>query len=363
MATLTSMNQGNPNNTRVDTFYGGMIPGVTVTAPAKKKNVLSSIFEKVNNFLTSGVGGVLTSLGGSLLQNHLQKKAEQRANAEWQRRFNVQSAYNDPSAQARRLRAAGINPLSALGNSVSQATNPSVSQSSAPGVDLSGGVQSATSSGLSVATTNTEKQNERIARADAVFYEAIARNRPEQFYQAYEIQKQELENLIKKGENIDANTAQMEQLTYNASLQAISEQLGWDLTAAEIDGIYSQIGLNEANMYRIYELTPAERDQFMANVHYITEQTKGTAIHNEYLEAEKQLGILLDVENIKNSRNERMNRTWSNINGTAKTLISLLDYTPAGVGKSARSLVSRRTERYNADGVHQGTTIETRNYE
>lgn len=364
MATLTSMNQGNPNNTRVDTYYGGTIPGVTVTARAKKKNVLSSIFRGVNNFLTSGLGGVFTSLGGSLLQNHLQKKAEQRANAEWQRRFNVQSAYNDPSAQARRLRVAGINPLSALGNSVSQATNPSVSQSSAPGVDLSGGVLTASQAGLVQQQEKTEVQTEALAKLNVIYESAIANNKPEMFETALQQAKQDLDTGELNQEQMQAQTTFIEKQTWLADLHGISEMLGWELTAANIENVYSQIRLNEAQAYQIFELTDVQKQQFLANVDKLIQETEDLRARNRYKEARAELEVAIMREQEKDYRSQRRNRTWNTVfNGlstTAQCLATAATFTPAG---RTKSLVGSVTESYDADGVLSGSVHKKNIYE
>lgn len=126
---LSSMSQPTPNNT----------PLVNAE-PVKEKQVLSSAGSKValSAFETALsyipiVGPVLSTLAGAVGDHFInrseQKKAENRANVEYDRRLAEERAYNDPSAVAARLRAAGINPMAAYGNI---ASGTSASNMSAP---------------------------------------------------------------------------------------------------------------------------------------------------------------------------------------------------------------------------------------
>lgn len=89
------------------------------------------------NILGGVLGGLIdgaVGIGEMYLQNELDKEAEKRqvqmnidaenrANAEYDRRMADERAYNDPSAQAERMRSAGINPMAQLGSgSVSSST-------------------------------------------------------------------------------------------------------------------------------------------------------------------------------------------------------------------------------------------------
>lgn len=78
-------------------------------------------------------GDFLSQLFFNKRQQRQIKEAEQRSNAEWDRRFAAENAYNAPSAQAERLKAAGINPVGALsGNSPTPAASGSTNQPQAP---------------------------------------------------------------------------------------------------------------------------------------------------------------------------------------------------------------------------------------
>ncbi len=64
----------------------------------------------------------VSNLGGSLIQNAGNKKAQRRANRYNVGFWNMQNDYNHPSAQMARLREAGLNPNLIYGNSASGAS-------------------------------------------------------------------------------------------------------------------------------------------------------------------------------------------------------------------------------------------------
>lgn len=66
----------------------------------------------------SGVGNLI----GSLVGNAGNARAQRRANAHNLRMWHLQNAYNDPSAQRARLKAAGLNPNLIYGGSPSSAS-------------------------------------------------------------------------------------------------------------------------------------------------------------------------------------------------------------------------------------------------
>ena len=72
----------------------------------KGKGLLAGI----GSILGGPVGGLIGSLGSSLLTNSGQRKRQQTANRENVEFWNMQNAYNDPSAQMARLKEAGLNP-------------------------------------------------------------------------------------------------------------------------------------------------------------------------------------------------------------------------------------------------------------
>lgn len=89
----------------------------------------------MSDWISAGLGLLDTGLefGQMALQNKYTKdaelrqeqrqiEAEKRANAEYDRRMADERAYNDPTAQAERLRAAGINPMANLGQGVSSSS-------------------------------------------------------------------------------------------------------------------------------------------------------------------------------------------------------------------------------------------------
>lgn len=69
-----------------------------------------------------GMNSLSNFIGGQNAKNE-QLEAEQRENAEYDRRVADERAYNDPSAQAQRLSDAGINPLSVMAGSSTASGN------------------------------------------------------------------------------------------------------------------------------------------------------------------------------------------------------------------------------------------------
>lgn len=69
----------------------------------------------LGNLFTAGQSKSLTREGWRLQQAENQKNREYMSN-EWTRQFELQNAYNDPSAQVQRLVNAGINPSEVFGS-------------------------------------------------------------------------------------------------------------------------------------------------------------------------------------------------------------------------------------------------------
>lgn len=65
-------------------------------------------------------------------ENEEYRARDKMANAEWERRFNMENEYNDPSALMRRLSQAGINPAAALGQLTGTGGLASAGGSSSP---------------------------------------------------------------------------------------------------------------------------------------------------------------------------------------------------------------------------------------
>lgn len=83
----------------------------------------------IENMLTNGMSGAAGSLLGGIFgaigakkqfqrQKKLMQMQSQMEMDNWQKQFDAQNAYNDPSAQLERLEAAGINPLTQDGGFV-----------------------------------------------------------------------------------------------------------------------------------------------------------------------------------------------------------------------------------------------------
>ncbi len=67
--------------------------------------------------LAGGIGPGLFSLGSSLLTNKGAQRRQNLANSQNIEFWNMQNAYNDPSAQMARLKQAGLNPNLIYGQS------------------------------------------------------------------------------------------------------------------------------------------------------------------------------------------------------------------------------------------------------
>jgi len=77
----------------------------------------AGIWGTLGSILGGPVGGLIGSLGSSLLTNSGAKKRQATANRENVEFWNMQNAYNDPSAQMARLKKAGLNPNLIYGQS------------------------------------------------------------------------------------------------------------------------------------------------------------------------------------------------------------------------------------------------------
>lgn len=142
-----------------------------------KSQKTASFIDKFSSILSAfsktGFARTLADFGldlvGGAIQNKWQKDAESRANAEWQRRFDLENVYNHPLAQANRFRQAGINPLSGLGLST-PAGSPAVSLSSAPegpnGTPIAGNEQVLAQQNLAVAQALTETYKQNLLQSE-----------------------------------------------------------------------------------------------------------------------------------------------------------------------------------------------------
>lgn len=356
-------------------YWGGRIPDITVTPhnlvdasmkmPQQNNKIdFKDVFSKLFNF----VGGFsdLISQGWSYREAQKEREwnrqqqieAEERAMARWKEQFGLINEYNNPVAMAQRYRQAGINPLSAMTNSAgatASSATPSYSASNMPTANMPSNfgnlIEAFASNNLKDAQTEHEKVLTAIAEYERVYQAAIADNRPEQYFKAYDILVQEYENMIKQGENIEALTAQYEQATYLAMLQSVSEALGWELTAAQIDNYVSSTLLQNTQAWQIEQLTPEQRMQLHHSVQLIMSQTENQHIKNSWEGTLLRLESEQREESVKNSRNERMNRTWNSVNMSGNLIMSLINSPISGLAKNAKPLLSNTyTEYFDAKG-------------
>ena len=112
-------------------------------------------------------------------QDQYNIKAEDRANKEWERRFNMENEYNTPAMQSQRLKEAGINPLGALSGS---APTPSSTGSTNSSGTSTPQAEMPSFAGLAIAMQQLKMQEQQvvndtnvsIAQADKAQAEADA---------------------------------------------------------------------------------------------------------------------------------------------------------------------------------------------
>lgn len=145
---------------------GGYVSGLGQAAGAWINTVAPGVGTLVSG-AASGIGGALSAnyerqqqiqaeqraeqraIDAENRQEQNQIEAEQRANAEYDRRMADERAYNDPTAQAERLRAAGINPMANLGQGVtSSSTKMSAPSQSSSNMAFPNGAQGPQSRGV-----------------------------------------------------------------------------------------------------------------------------------------------------------------------------------------------------------------------
>lgn len=160
---------------------GGYISGLGKGAGALINTVAPGLGTLVSG-AADGIGGALSSnyerqqqlqaeqraeqraIDAENRQEQNQIEAEQRANAEYDRRMADERAYNDPSAQAERLRAAGINPMANLGQGVtSSSTKMSAPSQSSANMAFPNGAQGSSSRGVSQLTLGDALQAQALS--------------------------------------------------------------------------------------------------------------------------------------------------------------------------------------------------------
>lgn len=245
---------------------------------------LSPLFDKRKN-IAPLVGGAIISAAGSVLGSVLNAKSNANNNALQQQLVQDANAYNTPANQMQRFQDAGLNPYMMLGqvnagNQTSVAsTNPTDYSSGIQGVGNAANtlIQAASAgSQIEVNNANVEKTESETAlnKIDAqtraaenqarinqlVKQGVLTHQQAENLAQEFDLRDQTWDALLKSPalanvltaeqiENLKASTAKTGSEKKFIDLQnGITTNFGSKLAAANLANIYSQIGVNHANV-------------------------------------------------------------------------------------------------------------------
>lgn len=250
--------------------------------------------------LVGGIGGFFksdyekqTQVDAENRQEQNQIESEQRANAEYDRRMADERAYNDPSAQAQRMRDAGINPMANLGQGVtSSSTKMSApTQSSAPaGVGQRSTGPLGVSEGLQLMTM--AEQAKRAKLENEMLSEQIKTERIEQIGKMTDNELAQFMLTFKK----DEAPLLLEGLKRkNNNLLAEYDKIRSDETVnyQRLVEMESQITLNTAN----YFLVQAKEDGEIANTAYKKALTANEKANHKVIKARlEELSIKIDTD-------------------------------------------------------------------
>ena len=245
---------------------------------------LSPLFDKRKN-IAPLVGGAIISAAGSVLGSVLNAKSNANNNALQQQLVQDANAYNTPANQMQRFQDAGLNPYMMLGQ-VNAGNQTSVASTSP--TDYSSGVQGvgnaantliqAASAGSQIevnkATVEKTESETALNKIDAqtraaenqarinqlVKQGVLTHQQAENLAQEFDLRDQTWDALLKSPalanvltaeqiENLKASTAKTGSEKKSIDLQnGITTNFGSKLAAANLANIYSQIGVNHANV-------------------------------------------------------------------------------------------------------------------
>lgn len=265
-------------------YYGGTAEPITVTAPngrpteeeidssESESSSSSSAPKRSNLSWLSPLIGIGSDIINYLLNKRDYKEQFDMNNHEWERRFDLTNRYNEQWAD--RLRAQGINPLSAVGQGVS-----GNSASMAGGPQMMSGPLSSMSNFLESLKTGAEIENTESDTAmkdfDVLLKKQLldfnAKLNPTLIAEAnqrYSNSVQEYNNLVAK-ENYDKKAAaELEQRILTEKAQAVS--------------LYARAALDNANLPLVSKQVE-KLAQDIVTGQYIQEYEKWHAKHEEQL--------------------------------------------------------------------------------
>lgn len=255
-----------------------------------------SILGGIVNTVAPGIGTAVTGLTQGISQGmqsqyeveqqiaseeraeQRQIASEQRANAENDRRFAMtnaeydrriadERAYNDPSAQAARMRAAGINPMAQLGSggvtsSTSKSSAPSQASNSQSSAPMSSGVSAKSLLGLSqgMQLMKSEEEIEKIrleneeTRQDIKNKKETQQTEYQKGYQTFinnaitEWNAGDMSNFVEESENVDFTFRYNLNLSDSGLLEVLDDSTGANVS-------YSYKGLPSINIEGYKPLT------------------------------------------------------------------------------------------------------------
>lgn len=273
--------------------------------------------------LVGGIGGFFksdyekqTQVDAENRQEQNQIEAEQRANAEYDRRMADERAYNDPAAQAERMRQAGINPMANLGQGVtSSSTNMTApTQSNAPtgvgqrstgplgvseGLQLMTMAEQAKRAKLENEMLSEQIKTERIeqilkmsdvelkqqlfdynSKANPYLLEGLLK-RNQQYSQDLKNSQQEYENLVKTGEATDQQIEESKQRVEESKQRVIESQANVLVLKAREQNLISDTTykglLGETEKWHAKKM---EEEYHIATVDFDTKDSVYRALHD-----------------------------------------------------------------------------------
>ena len=123
-------------------------PGGAGDGTTASKSLFSKLGSGLLSVLGGPIGGLVGSLGSSLLGNRGAKKRQQLADQQNIKFWNMQNAYNTPKQQMSRLKDAGLNPNLIYGSNANTGVAGSVSPSKASPYSVQNPVPSAIQTAL-----------------------------------------------------------------------------------------------------------------------------------------------------------------------------------------------------------------------
>lgn len=307
----------------------------------------------VGPFISSLVGGAIDNAAAKKSQ----KQAEQRANAEYDRRLADERAYNSPSAIAARLRSAGINPMAAYsqiagatgGNNMSA---PSLSSMTGAPSIMSGFANSLSSmvnlgkmmpeigktradtdkllSDIKLISANTEfisqqtlteQQETKLKKLNVELQEATQGTQISTYIET-------LAKLRAEVKEIDANSAYYKELTRYQGLAYLVEQFNLDKVLPAQVELMAEQAFNQNAQGRF----TISQDFELTNFDLPAKKLYGTPIQHDFekiIQEWYNLGLVDEANQLKDVANDiqrgNLNANWvRSLSGTAAVVVGAI---------------------------------------